>query len=361
MKPAADLVSLALRTPEKLEILSLAQWDRLVRQARRTGLLARIAIGLSQRGLADLIPTAACWHFEADECLAEKQAIAVRWEVAKIHEAFEAARLPVILLKGAAYVLARLPAAGGRLFNDVDILVPRERVAEAEAALMLAGWHTILQSEYDERYYRRWMHEIPPMRHLKRASVIDVHHGILPDTARYHPDAAKLRADAICVPKEPGIQVLAPVDMVLHSATHLFHDGELPHGLRDLSDLDILLRHFSVAPDFWMQLVERAYEMQLSRPLYHALRYTRHFLATPVPHAMDIRLKAAQPSAPIQGILDGMFTRVLAPDHASCVDSLSRPAKIGAYVRAHWLRMPPHLLAYHLAHKALFPPRAATN
>jgi len=361
MKPAADLVSLALRAPEKLEMLSLAQWDRLVRQARRTGLLARIAMGLSERGLADLIPAAARWHFEAAECLAEKQAIAVRWEVTKIHEAFEAARLPVILLKGAAYVLARLPAAGGRLFNDVDILVPRERVGEAEAALMLAGWHTIPQSEYDERYYRRWMHEIPPMRHLKRASVIDVHHGILPDTARYHPDAAKLRAGAIAVPEEHGIQVLAPVDMVLHSATHLFHDGELPHGLRDLSDLDLLLRHFSVAPDFWMQLVERAYEMQLSRPLYHALRYTRHFLATAVPQTVDTQLKTAQPSTPMQRILDGMFTRVLAPDHASCVDSLSRAARIGAYVRAHWLRMPPHLLAYHLAHKALFPPHAAAN
>jgi hypothetical protein len=35
--------------------------------------------------------------------------------------------------------------------------------------------------------------------------------------------------------------------MVLHSATHLFYDGELNHGLRDLVDLDDLLRHFSGA------------------------------------------------------------------------------------------------------------------
>jgi hypothetical protein len=120
--------------------------------------------------------------------------------------------------------------------------VPRERLPQAESALMLAGWHATGLSEYDKRYYRRWMHEIPPMQHIQRATVIDVHHAILPDTARYHPDSAKLRSRAVAVEGLPGIYVLATEDRILHSATHLFHDGELPHGLRDLTDPDLLLR-----------------------------------------------------------------------------------------------------------------------
>jgi hypothetical protein len=103
------------------------------------------------------------------------------------------------VLKGAAYVAAGLPAAAGRLFNDIDLLVPREQLPQAESALMLAGWHASGLSEYDKRYYRRWMHEIPPLQHVQRDTVIDLHHAILPETARYHPDTARLRSRAVAV------------------------------------------------------------------------------------------------------------------------------------------------------------------
>ncbi|RXL80730.1 hypothetical protein EO238_31730, partial [Citrobacter sp. AAK_AS5] len=81
----------------------------------------------------------------------------------------------IVVLKGAAYAMARLPVADGRIFGDVDILVPHETLADVESALMLAGWASIHRDPYDQRYYRMWMHEIPPMRHLHRGTVIDVH------------------------------------------------------------------------------------------------------------------------------------------------------------------------------------------
>jgi hypothetical protein len=48
--------------------------------------------------------------------------------------------LPLILLKGAAYTMAGLAPGRGRMFSDIDILVPKERLDEVEAALMLHGW-----------------------------------------------------------------------------------------------------------------------------------------------------------------------------------------------------------------------------
>ena len=42
---------------------------------------------------------------------------------------------------------------------------------------------------YDDAYYRRWMHELPPLIHRERDRMIDVHHTILPLTARITPDA----------------------------------------------------------------------------------------------------------------------------------------------------------------------------
>jgi hypothetical protein len=351
-----DLLSRTLRSPDAITRFSMSEWDLLVRQARAAGLLARLAYRFRQRDLMGALPAPVRWHFDAAETLAAKQRIAVRWELQQLRRALSDLDTPLIVLKGAAYVAAGLPAAEGRLFNDIDILIPRERLPQAESSLMLAGWHATGLSEYDKRYYRRWMHELPPLQHIQRDTVIDVHHAILPDTARYHPDSAKLRRRAVAVEGLPGIQVLAAEDRILHSATHLFHDGELPHGLRDLTDLDLLLRDAAVAPDFWPRLTARADELQLSRSLFYAVRYLRHFLDTPVPASAMATLAAAAPSRATLALMDRIFTRALAPDHASCADAFTRPARLAAFVRAHWLRMPAHLLLPHLFHKAFISP-----
>lgn len=80
---------------------------------------------------------------------------------------------------------------------------------------------------------------------------------------------------------------LAPPDMVPHSATHLFHDGELAHGLRNLSDLDLLLRRFVADPAFWDALLACADKLTLGRPLLYALACLVSLLGTPVPAAVQ--------------------------------------------------------------------------
>jgi hypothetical protein len=74
------------------------------------------------------------------------------------------------------------------------VLVPHGGLPSVEAALMLRGWATGKTTAYDQRYYRRWMHELPPLRHIGRQTWLDVHHAILPITARLKPDSAKLLA-----------------------------------------------------------------------------------------------------------------------------------------------------------------------
>lgn len=351
-----DLLTRTLRSPESTSRFSMSEWDVLVRQARAAGLLARLLHRLRRHGQTASMPATVRWHFDAAETLADKQRTAVRWELQQIRKALGDLGGPLIVLKGAAYVAADLPAAEGRLFNDIDILVPRESLQQAESSLRLAGWHATGLSEYDKRYYRRWMHEIPPMQHVQRDTVIDVHHAILPDTARYHPDSAKLRSRAVAVDGLPGIHVLAPEDRILHSATHLFHDGELPHGLRDLTDLDLLLRDAAADPDFWPRLTARADELELGRSLFYALRYLHHFLDTPIPGSVAVALDDIAPNRVTLALMDRIFTRVLAPAHASCADAYTPFARQAAFVRAHWLRMPAHLLIPHLFHKAFISP-----
>ncbi len=362
---ALPLLVEVLRTPERVRTLDSSGWDLLLRQAVHADLIATLGLLLEEAGLQDAVPAAAREHFAWAATLLARHRRALRFEVGQIGRALEGLGLPLLLLKGAAYVMAGLPPAAGRMFSDVDILVPKERLPEVEGALMLHGWAGTHQDAYDQRYYREWMHELPPMEHVRRGNTIDVHHAILPETARVRPDPALLRANAVRIDgggtgSVEGLWTLAPHDMVLHSAVHLFSEGEWHHGLRDLLDLHRLLLHFGAQPGFWEGLVARARRLQLARPLFYTLRYCVRLLGTPVPAPVLAEARAAgAPGASLLALMDALFLRALLPPHPSCGDRFT-PAALGAlYLRGNWLRMPPAMLARHLFHKAFVSPREA--
>ena len=348
-----SLLQAVLADPPSIRTLSPAQWDLLVRQARRANLLARLGSTLQAEGLMDAVPQAPRQHLFAADVIARRQAVSVRWEVRCIQQALAGSGVPLVLLKGAAYAMAQLPAAQGRLFSDIDILVPRARLPAVESSLMLAGWQASDHDDYDQHYYREWMHEIPPLRHVRRDTTIDVHHNILPTTARVRVDAQALLDASIAVAGHEGLRVLQPVDMLLHSATHLFHEGEFANGLRDLFDIDTLLRDFSRDPRFWDELIPRAAALGLGRSLYYALRTSTGILGTPVPPEVLAAAAAWRPARPVAALMDWCYRHALQPAHPSTETGKVERARMALFLRSHWIKMPFHLMAYHLTRKAL--------
>lgn len=350
--PTGDLVVHALRRIEAVPGWSLRTWELLIRQARRADLLARIAALLKTRGQLDAVPAAPRAHLHAALAVARSQHEEIDREVLHLGRALADAGQPLVLLKGAAYVQAGLPAGVGRVFSDTDILVPKHSLPEVESRLMMHGWQAGHHTAYDQRYYREWMHEIPPLEHSRRGTVVDVHHAILPETARLKPDPARLLAAVQPVARAADVFVLQPTDMVLHSMTHLFHNEDLSHGLRDLSDLDLLLRHFGAESGFWNRLVSRGAELDLARPLHYGLRCANLILDTPVP-ADTLRAGGlAGPAWPLSPLMDALWCRALRSQHPGCAAPFTPAALFLLYVRAHWLRMPPLLLMRHLSIKA---------
>jgi len=351
--PAADLVVHALRKPETLAGWSPAQWDLLVRQARSAGLLARVGERLNRLGLADAVPPAPAAHLLSALTVAAAQHTEVRREIAFVQHALRDEPGPLVLLKGAAYLMAGLPPAAGRVFSDTDVLVPKARLGAVEAALMMHGWATTHHTPYDQRYYREWMHELPPLVHLRRQTALDVHHGISPLTARIRTDSAQLLRAAMPIPGQPGLAMLSPPDMVLHSMLHLLVNDELSHALRDLSDLDLLLRHFGAEAAFWPRIVERAREGGLGRVLHYGLRFVVRVFETPMPADTTRACASCAPAAATAALMDALWRRALVPPHHSVVGAGHRVALFMLYVRAHWLRMPTGLLLRHLVVKAM--------
>jgi hypothetical protein len=341
-----------LRDISVIRSLDLPQWDLLIRQATAFSLLPKLALRIAAAHLESGIPHCVRPHLTAAATVAAKQRQSVLWEVRRLAKALAGVDAPIVLLKGAAYVIAELPPATGRLFGDIDILVPRNALNQVEAALMLAGWHSSESGEYEQRYYRTWMHELPPMRHIRRGTVVDVHHNLLPDTARTRTSAGPILASARTLANCPSFRVPSPADLIIHSACHLFHEGEWGHALRDLVDLDELIRLFSATPGFWQELFARAAALNLQRPLCYAVSCCENWLGSPVPRVPDIgQFPISFGQSPVTRILSWLFDMGIGSAHHSSSTPWTGIGTFALFVRAHYLRMPFSLLLPHLIHQ----------
>lgn len=339
-----QLLVKVLRNREALKALTLSDWDALLPAAEHARLSGRLAADAEHLGPADGLPDWTRDRLVSARIRGNEFQRMIRWEIDRIHRALLPVGIQPVFLKGAGYFAAGLPCAVGRVASDVDILVPEAALPLAESAFHEHGWTFIDQTSYDERYYRLWMHELPPMRHRQRGTMLDVHHTIIPRTSRVRLDSAVLLNRAV---KLGGTHVLCPTHMVLHAAVHLFYDGAA--SIRDLADLDSLLRHYATAQaDFWLTLLADARQLGLERPLFYALRYTHRMLDTPLPSDLWTKLDSATPVWPVVRLMDALVDRTLGLP----VDSGAAASAFALYLRAHWLRMPPAMLARHLLRKA---------
>jgi hypothetical protein len=341
----------ALRDPAILTSLGEPAWRDLLARARASGLLVRLERILAEHGLLDQVPDKVRVQLAEAGWFVRRNQTDLGFEVNRVSRALAHIDPPVILLKGAAYLFAGLPPRHTHFAYDLDILVPRQHLERVEQALRTAGWRSSDRSPHDDRYYREWMHEIPPLWHPDRLFAIDVHHAILPTTSRYKPDTQALFASAVPLP-ERSLRVLCPADMVLHAAAHLFTE-EFISGLRQLALAHDLLEHFGRHDRFWDELLERARRHRLERILFYLVRYRGRIFETQCPAGFATAVQAQRPNALALAIMDAAVMSALHP----ALPDESRPGRRIAlwvlYLRSHWLKMPPLLLARHLATKLL--------
>ncbi len=257
------------------------------------------------------------------------------WEAEMARRALSPAGIEFVLLKGTAYATAGLTCSEGRQIGDLDILVLAHDIRRAENALLGAGWEWVKSDSYDDFYYREHMHELPPLIHKARDRMIDVHHTILPLTHRITPDALALVSDAVTI--AGGFSMLCPADMAVHCAAHMLADGDLQGGLRNLWDFHCLASDFAAGdPGFWDKLGARADLHGLHAAVRRAARLAHDLYGTSLPPGWDEREAA-----------DRWYRRRLLArdDWGGSNDFVLQQA---FYIRSHWLRMPPPMLARHL-------------
>ena len=329
----AHLLAYLLRDPKRARTLSADLWNAVLTIARGELLLGTLAHRLE--GVP--VPDAVAQILSDGRVDADNARRGALFEATMTARALAATGAPIVLLKGTAYAAANLNAGIGRHIGDTDILVPKDALAAVESALLNSGWEWVKDDPYDHAYYTRWMHELPPLIHKGRDRMADVHHTILPLTHRLTPHADALLNGAQPLAGMAGLSILSPADMVCHCAAHLIADGDLAGGMRNLWDFHSLCEEFAAAdPDFWSALRFRAGVHNLCRPVERAARLAHALYGTEVP-AEQRRLT----------ITDRWFLTCL-----TARDSFGRDGRWGVrfafYLRSHWMRMPPMMLARHL-------------
>ena len=334
----AMLLVNALRDPATTRELAANGWTALITIARAEQLIGTLA----QRLQADAVPEKIAEILNDARTNAAHQKRSALWEADCAARALADYDGKVVLLKGTAYVAAGLQAGEGRHIGDLDILIARDDLPQVEALLLSkGGWEWVKEDAYDDAYYRDHMHELPPMIHKDRDRMIDVHHTILPLTAGPTPDAAAMIDLALEMPN--GLWTLMPEHMIVHSAAHLLADGDLTGGLRNLWDIHCLATEFDEThDDFYLSVAEEAWLHGLSEPVNRALRLSRTLFGT----ALRSYSYPATVSYPHSRDDKWYIARLTARDH------WGRPTRkitrFAFYIRSHWLRMPPLMLARHL-------------
>ncbi len=344
------------REPELSKSWSHKQWERLFQLARDARLIGTLAYFIQENGWSEFVPERGRWLLESAIVKAERGRRQALWEVECIRRATDRNTytptvsekdIPVALLKGAAYMAAKMPWGKGRSSVDVDIMTPLATLSTVEAALTISGWIPEKKSEYDERFYRDWMHELPPMVHLDRGTTLDVHHTILPRTGRLTVNADLLFQEI--TPLRDNLYVLGPCDMLLHSAVHMFQDGELDNCARDLLDLASMFRFFAEKDaDFWEKLLARSRELGLTRPLYHAVTFCVKLLGVEFPSAFLREVKRFRGGIVSRSLMAWAVPKTIEPEIAGEEKWITSVARLGLYIRSHFLRMPLRILIPHL-------------
>jgi hypothetical protein len=350
-----NLLTDFLHEPGVVRQWRAGDWNRFLPLARDARLLGRILYLLEEQGLVEASPARIVDQLKG--ALAQTRYIqgqAMR-ELRHVVRELHRAGIPVMVLKGIAYLYADLPPARWRGLSDIDLMVARADIERADAALRAAGWAWNGEFDaYDEQYYRDWMHEVPPLRHHRRETEVDLHHNLSPPVSRIRIDADRLWRHAVALPALEGARVvrLGPADLLLHNAVHLFMNDELRGGLRDVVDFADLYRHFALAnPSFGTELLERAAQLGCGLPLYYAVATSRRLVGLRLPAEVEASVDNQAPVWPIRHLMLGLIEAALAPRRLG----LARTAVANwlLFVRSHWVRMPLSMLFRHLARKAL--------
>ncbi len=328
--------------PKQVQQLSASDWEILLWVLDTARLEAWLNAQLASIGLKDSLPATVQTRLDSAMIYAERQQQQVRYECEVISSLMSEKCITPLFLKGAAYVISAEFNSAGRICSDIDALVKRDELDVAERQLKMNMWLSQDVDDYDDKYYREYAHEIPPMMQAERGTVLDLHHNLFLPVSGRAPKIEQFWAKTTT--SDNGLSTLKPAAALVHSMIHLLMNEEVTYGLRDCLDIQSIIDlHNSEA--FWQDvntLVEGngfTQEYQLLLLLLDALFGQQ---------CVRERVKDMQytPNVKTRFWL-WCYRKAVMPDHPQLRNPYAGIARAAVYCRGHSQKMPLATLLKH--------------
>jgi hypothetical protein len=242
-RPADRAIGDRLRTA----LAGVRDWEALLLDAEEHGLEPLLLEHADAHGIA--LPPETETRLKV-RCLQHAHAAAARSRaIVGVLDAFDAAGIPVLTLKGAALAHLVYPSPLLRPMCDVDLLVPPHLADGARSLLLSEGF-----SPYGKATSPGYHHLQPLAADVEGAKVtIEIHTALL----RAAPFVAPLRYAGLAARSQTftiggrSVQTLGREDMLWHVYAHAFVINVLRPGIRLISIADII-----AVTEAWAELVD---------------------------------------------------------------------------------------------------------
>ncbi|MCP4201126.1 MAG: nucleotidyltransferase family protein, partial [bacterium] len=265
-------------------VLWLASWHRL------SGALYR---ALRSAESSDQIPREILDELADSYDRAHQRYRRQRAELVRVTDVMGAARIPTVLLKGSALVETVYRDPGLRPMGDLDLMVPEDRLDQADRLLRGLGYSSRSSREEQEGTHRHHRH-YPRLKSEDGVCELELHRHIVRADSGFHFPVSELWARA----QETQIAdlsalILSPEDQLVHLSLSFFGDRALFYqsscALGQLLDIAALIDHHRGILSF-DEVAARAKTNNHEGPLLCALWSSSELLRASVPREVLERL-----------------------------------------------------------------------
>ena len=267
---------------------STSDWNHFLSIAQKEGLGPLIYWTLSKSGKFSSLPAPVQKALRAMYSGTWMQNKKMIRELEALVATFHQAEIPVVALKGISFVLTIYPDIGLRPMGDLDLLVPKEKLAEAIQIANRAGYEA-LRPEAHPGLRDLLYHEICLQKTGPQTITLELHHSLVADKSYIYAvpvdwfwSQTEL-LDPSLHSRLKNLHVLSPEAQILFASAHaILQHGGMSAPMRWFYDLDRMIHFYSERID-WDVLLSQARIFEWSSALDAALAQTMAYFNTPIP------------------------------------------------------------------------------
>ncbi|MDX9993535.1 MAG: nucleotidyltransferase family protein [Anaerolineales bacterium] len=299
MKTLKHLLAGLVLTGESDSVQGLPedQLQNLIGLALQEGLAPLLYWRLSKSGYFSSLPVPIRDTLRAAYAATWAQNQNILRELAKISGAFERAGIPLVVLKGACFLLTLYEDIGLRPMGDLDLLVPAARFDLALQTAQALGYQD--QIPEPAPGLRAMLNHEVCLQKPGLTFALEIHHSLVADKTYSYAvpvDWFWTQSEPLSAPA-PGARfgallMLSPEAQLLYAASHamLQHGGQRSP-LRWFYDIDRLVRYYQPRLD-WNLVLAQAVRFEWGSALAAALDQAVDYFDTPIPDPVRRALSA---------------------------------------------------------------------